>query len=62
MAEQTTQPIQTTQQTQPVKQPIQTTQQTQPVEGKKFYKKWWFWLIVFLVFVGIGVGLYFLIF
>ncbi len=39
------------------------TQQTQPTEEKKsVWSKWWLWLIIALVVIGIGVGVYFLVF
>ena len=67
------QQIQSQQQTQPniaqtqtIQQPVaQTTQpvagQTQQGEVQKtpIWKKWWFWLIVALVIIGAGIGIYF---
>ena len=51
-----------TQQIKPVQQatsePNSQAGATQPVEGQqvagKFYKKWWFWLIIVLVILGLG--------
>ena len=59
-------------QTQPVaQQPV--VNQAQPIaaqpagqmqleEETSILKKWWFWVIVGLVIIGIGVGVYFLFF
>ena len=50
---------------QSVNQPVanqQTPGTTQPVEmsGETgFWKKWWFWLIIAVVIIGAGVGVYF---
>ncbi|MBR9701445.1 hypothetical protein GOV13_00820 [Candidatus Pacearchaeota archaeon] len=31
---------------------------TSPLEGKPFYKRWWFWLIVAVVIIAVGYGMY----
>ena len=48
-----------------VKQPVQkqtAPEQTMPAEPgeKKWFSKWWIWLIVALVLIGIAIGSYFL--
>ena len=43
---------------QPVKKPVQG---VQPVEESKWYSKWWVWVIVAIVVIGAGVGVYFLL-
>ena len=61
-AQQGTQPAgvsQTGQPVQPQAQPAQTVAQPQPIKKKS---KWWIWLIVGLVVLGIAAGLYFFVF
>ena len=64
-AQQETQPAgasqapQTGQPVQPQTQPAQTAAQPQPIKKKS---KWWIWLIVGIVVLGIAAGLYFFVF
>lgn len=64
-AQQETQPAgasqapQTGQPVQPQAQPAQTAAQPQPIKKKS---KWWIWLIVGIVVLGIAAGLYFFVF
>jgi hypothetical protein len=64
-AQQGTQPAgisqtpQTGQPVQPQAQPAQTAAQPQPIKKKS---KWWIWLIVGIVVLGIAAGLYFFVF
>ncbi len=64
-AQQETQPAgasqapQTVQPVQPQPRPAQTTTQPQPIKKKS---KWWIWLIVGIVVLGIAAGLYFFVF
>ena len=44
---------------QPQAQPAQTVAQPQPIKKKS---KWWIWLIVGIVVLGIAAGLYFFVF
>jgi len=44
---------------QPQVQPAQTAAQPQPIKKKS---KWWIWLIVGIVVLGIAAGLYFFVF
>ena len=47
--------------TQPVASQVQpTSEPAQPVLEKK--SKWWLWLIIALVVIGTGIGVYFMIF
>ena len=43
---------------QPVNSPVQNTL-PQP-EGNSIWKKWWFWMIIAIVSIGTGAGIYFL--
>jgi len=43
-------------QAQPVSQPLE---QMQPVDGEtSIWKKWWLWLIIAVVIIGISFGIY----
>ena len=43
-------------QAQPASQPLE---QMQPVEGEtSIWKKWWLWVIIAVVILGVGFGIY----
>ena len=57
-----TQTQQTTQKPVVSQQPVGQTQQAEAQGATSIWKKWWLWVIIGLVVIGIGVGVWFLFF